>query len=52
MWPSKCIYLLLQIYEERMTEFSSGTKRHSKIWDNIASDMNKVTQVVVTGSVS
>jgi len=33
-----------------MNEFSSGTKRHSKIWDSIASDMNKVdSEIAVTG---
>lgn len=33
-----------------MTEFSSGTKRHSKIWDTITRDMNKINQIAVTGT--
>ncbi|XP_039313227.1 uncharacterized protein LOC113002797 isoform X2 [Solenopsis invicta] len=44
------VYLLLEKYEERMNEFSSGTKRHSKIWENIASKMNKVDpNIAVSG---
>lgn len=31
MWPIQYVYLLLEKYEERMHEFSSGSKRHSKI---------------------
>lgn len=46
MWPSKYVYLLMQKYEERMNEFSSGIKRHSKIWESIASDINEVDPMV------
>ncbi|CAL1672277.1 unnamed protein product [Lasius platythorax] len=46
MWPSKYVYLFMQKYEERMNEFSSDIKRHSKIWESIASDMNKVDPMV------
>ncbi|XP_039315538.1 uncharacterized protein LOC113002744 isoform X2 [Solenopsis invicta] len=50
IWSSKTVYLLLEKYEERMNEFSSGTKRHSKIWENIASEMNKVDpNIAVSG---
>lgn len=34
-----------------MNEFSSGTKRHSKIWSSIASDMNKIDpEIAVSGT--
>ncbi|XP_036143461.1 uncharacterized protein LOC118645829 [Monomorium pharaonis] len=36
-----------------MNEFSSGTKRHSKIWNSIASDMNKIdSRITVSGTQS
>ncbi|XP_036149902.1 uncharacterized protein LOC118647944 [Monomorium pharaonis] len=51
IWSSKNVYLLLERYEERMNEFSSGTKRHSKIWSSIASDMNKIDPgIAVSGT--
>lgn len=50
MWPPKAVYLLLEKYEERMNEFSSGIKRHSKIWENIANNMNKVdSNITISG---
>lgn len=51
IWPPKCVHLLLQKYEEQMSEFSSGIKRHAKIWESIASDMNKVdAMITVSGT--
>lgn len=38
-------------YEERINELSSGTKRHSKIWESIASDINKIDPgIAVSGT--
>lgn len=42
IWPPKLVFLLLEKYEEREEEFQSGTKRHKKIWNLIAADMQKV----------
>ncbi|XP_025987209.1 uncharacterized protein LOC105203730 isoform X2 [Solenopsis invicta] len=51
IWSSKNVYLLLAKYEERMNEFASGAKSHSKIWEYIASDMNKVDpEITVSGT--
>lgn len=51
MWPSKCIYLLLEKYEEREEEFTKGLKRHSKIWETISNEMKKVNpEYTISGS--
>lgn len=42
IWPSQMVFLLLEKYEEREEEFKSGKKRHQKIWELIAADMQKV----------
>lgn len=42
IWPSQLVFLLLERYEERKEEFTSGKKRHQKIWDSIAADIQKV----------
>lgn len=48
---SKYVYLLLEKYEERISEFTSGIKRHSKIWESIACEMNKVDpKIAVLGT--
>ncbi|XP_012542129.1 uncharacterized protein LOC105839990 isoform X2 [Monomorium pharaonis] len=51
IWSSKNIYLLLAKYEERMNEFSLDARHNSKIWESIASDMNKVDpEIAVSGT--
>lgn len=50
IWPPKCIYLLLNKYEEREGEFVTGVKRHNKIWEAIADDMRKMnSEYTMTG---
>lgn len=50
IWPSRCVYLLLDKYEEWEGEFSAGTKRHNKIWEAIADDMKKTSiEYTMTG---
>lgn len=34
-----------------MNEFSSGIKRHSKIWESIANEMNKVDPMVAVSGI-
>lgn len=51
IWPSKCIYLLLEKYEEREKEFTGGIKRHNKIWETIADEIRTINiQYTVSGS--
>lgn len=48
--PSQLTFLLLEKYEEREEEFQSGTKRHQKIWNSIAADMQKINlKYIMTG---
>nr|XP_012235055.1 PREDICTED: uncharacterized protein LOC105679555 [Linepithema humile] len=50
IWSSKCVYLLLDKYEEWKEEFSAGTKRHNKIWEAIADNMRKTNiEYTMTG---
>lgn len=51
IWPSKCIYLLLEKYEEREKEFTGGIKRHNKIWETIADEIRTINiEYTVSGS--
>ncbi|KYN28350.1 hypothetical protein ALC57_02240 [Trachymyrmex cornetzi] len=50
IWPSACIYLLLDKYEEWEGEFVAGTKRHNKIWEAVADNMKKINnKYTITG---
>lgn len=50
IWPSKCVYLLLDKYEEWENKFTKGTIRHNKIWESIAEDMRKMNaEYTMTG---
>ncbi|XP_011697019.1 PREDICTED: uncharacterized protein LOC105455412 [Wasmannia auropunctata] len=39
LWPDAAVYLLLELYRERETDFTTGMKRHYVIWSEIASKM-------------
>lgn len=41
IWSEKAIMLFLELYREREHAFTSGLKRHSKLWSEIASDLQK-----------
>jgi len=38
-WPEKAVLLFLELYRERENEFTTGLKRHNKLWSEIASEM-------------
>lgn len=38
-WPEKAVLLFLELYRERENEFTTGLKRHNKLWFEIASEM-------------
>lgn len=40
-WPEKAVLLFLELYREREQEFTSGLKRHNKLWSEIASELQK-----------
>lgn len=39
LWPDAAVYLFLELYRERETDFTSGMKRNNVIWSEIASKM-------------
>lgn len=39
IWPEKAIMLFLELYREREHEFTTGLKRHNKLWSEIASEL-------------
>ncbi|KYN18590.1 hypothetical protein ALC57_09105, partial [Trachymyrmex cornetzi] len=41
LWPDAAVYLLLELYREKETDFTSGMKRNHIIWSEIASKMIK-----------
>lgn len=38
-WPEKAVLLFLDLYREREQEFTTGLKRHNKIWNEIACEL-------------
>lgn len=40
-WPEKAVLLFLELYRERENEFTSGLKRHNKLWSEIASELQQ-----------
>lgn len=38
-WPEKAVLLFLELYREREQEFTTGMKRHNKLWSEIASEL-------------
>lgn len=46
-WPERAILLFLELlYRERENEFSSGLKRHNKLWNEIAIELQKLNYKV------
>ncbi|XP_011170490.1 trihelix transcription factor GTL1 [Solenopsis invicta] len=38
-WPEKAVMLFLELYREQEHEFTTGLKRHNKIWSEIATEL-------------
>ncbi|KYN22372.1 hypothetical protein ALC57_05230 [Trachymyrmex cornetzi] len=51
IWPDAAVYLLLELYREKESDFSSGSKRNTTVWTELAEKMkeNSNGKYVVTG---